>query len=240
MIPAVLIIKNISHENPGLILDVLEENNILYEIIDLSNNINLPEIDNYSLIIVMGGPDSANDDTEKIIKELEYIKLAYKKGIPIFGICLGLQLMVKASGGEVYKNPVEEIGFKHENEWYCISLTEEGINDPLFHEIEKQFIVFQLHGETVRIDKTMKLLGTGRNCRNQIVKIGVLNYGFQFHFEITREMFNDWIILAPELRDKDKTSIIKDFNLIYNTYEKIGKKIFQNYLNLIDQFYIAN
>ena len=233
MINSVLIIKNISHENPGLILNVLKEFNINFEIIDLSQKLEFPKIDEFSLIIIMGGPDSANDNSGKISKELQYIKLAFEKKIPILGICLGLQLMVKASGGKVYKNPIDEKGFKHENDWYCISLTEEGIKDPIFNEVDEKFITFQLHGETVRIKKDMKLLGTGKYCKNQIVRIGAFNYGFQFHFELTREMLNDWIILAPELREKDKSSIIKDYDLIYNTYEKIGKKIIQNYLNLI-------
>ena len=182
----------------------------------------------------MGGPDSANDESKKIVKELEYIKLAIEKNIPVFGICLGLQLMVKTCKGEVFKNPVEEIGFKYRDKWYLVSLTEKGLNDPLFHGIEKCFRVFQLHGETVEINEHISLLGTGEYCRNQIIKIGKLNYGVQFHFELTEELLNDWLKLAPELHGQDKNSIMRDFKLICDSYYMRGPKIFRNYLKLLN------
>lgn len=230
----VLIIKNVSHEEPGLILEVLKEHYINYEIIDLSQRVKFPKIENISLIIIMGGPDSANDESEKILKELEFIKLAFKKKIPIFGICLGLQIMVKAYNGKVYKNPIEEIGFKIENEWFYISLTNEGIKDPLFDGIENKFKVFQLHGETITINENMNLLGTGVHCRNQIIKIDKFNYGFQFHFELTEKLLDDWLKLAPELENQDKISIINDFKSIRSSYTLRGKKIFSNYIKILN------
>ncbi len=56
-----LIIKNISHEDPGIISIILDEYSLNYDIIDLSKKIEFPDINNYNLIIIMGGPDSAND-----------------------------------------------------------------------------------------------------------------------------------------------------------------------------------
>ena len=103
----ILIVKNITHENPGLITDILDKNNLRFEIVDLSQKEFLPEIENYALLIIMGGPDSANDNSNKILKELTLIKTALSKEIPIFGICLGLQLLVKMCGGQVYKNPLQ-------------------------------------------------------------------------------------------------------------------------------------
>ncbi|MBN1802252.1 MAG: hypothetical protein JW891_12140 [Candidatus Lokiarchaeota archaeon] len=59
----ILILKNISHEGPGLIAEVFKKEKIAYHVINLSENIDLPKIDSYRLVIVMGGPDSANDNT---------------------------------------------------------------------------------------------------------------------------------------------------------------------------------
>ena len=180
-----LIIKNISHEDSGILSIILDKYSLKYDIIDLSKKIDLPEISNYSLIIILGGLDSVNDFSDKVIKEKEFIKLALEKKIPIFGICLGSQILADAYGAEVYKNPVEEIGFKNNNLWYTIKLTEEGLKDPVFEEVDDNFIVFQLHGETFKLAEKITLLGTGQYCRNQIIKVGDYNYGFQFHFELT-------------------------------------------------------
>lgn len=234
MSKSVLILKNITHENPGLMSELLDKYNINYDIIDLSQKVQFPEIEKYDLIIIMGGPDSANDKSEKILKELDYVSLALKKNIPIFGICLGLQLMVKAHGGEVYKNPIEEIGFRHNgNKWYTINLTEEGFKDPLFQGINNNFKVFQLHGETVNLGKGEKLLGTGEFCKNQIIKIGVFNYGFQFHFELTQDLLKLWTRKAPELKKKNTITILNDYKIIKENFFRRGKKIFENFLKVI-------
>ncbi len=82
----VLIIQNITHEGPGLISQLLDENSLKYKIIDLSKELLFPDINEYDLIIIMGGPDSANDTSEKIIREMDYVKLCLKNRIPLFGI----------------------------------------------------------------------------------------------------------------------------------------------------------
>ncbi|MFX1442020.1 MAG: type 1 glutamine amidotransferase [Promethearchaeota archaeon] len=229
----ILIIKNITHERPGLILEILNEYEFDYEIIDLSKRIEFPEIDKYKLIIIMGGPDSANDNSEKILKELDYIKKALKREIPIFGVCLGLQLMIKALGGDVYKNPVKEIGFKQNDEWNTIKLTKEGLIDPIFEGITNEFKAFHLHGETVKLTNEMAILAIGKFCQNQIIKFREKNYGFQFHFEIIMTMLNEWVDKASELKGKNISNIIKEFELIKDDYISRGKKIFTNYLKLI-------
>ncbi|KKK40440.1 hypothetical protein LCGC14_0945730 [marine sediment metagenome] len=229
----VLIILNIAHENPGLISELLNQYKIKYDIIDLSQKIEFPHVKKYGLILILGGPDSANDKSEKILRELDFIKLAIKKNIPIFGICLGLQLLVKASGGDVNKNPTEEIGFKMNNKWFKIKLTDVGKRDVIFNNIGDNFIVFQLHGETVGLNERIKLLGTGDFCKNQVIKIGNYHYGFQFHFEVTDNLLLDWISTAPELKNIDTNQLLIDYNQIKREYFNRGKDLFLNYLKII-------
>lgn len=52
----ILIPKNINHENLGLLSEVLKENSLKFDIIDLSQKIEFPEIKNYKLLIVLGIP----------------------------------------------------------------------------------------------------------------------------------------------------------------------------------------
>ena len=213
-----LIIKNISHEGPGIIQDILDIQNIKYDIIDLSHEVLLPNIDQFNLIIIMGGPDSANDKSEKILKELDYIKISLDKRIPIFGICLGLQLIVKVLGGNVLKNFVKEIGFKMNEKWNTICITPNGFKDPIFNGIKKEFKAFHLHGETISLVEKMKLLATGEYCENQVIKWDNNTYGFQFHLEMTDTMFHKWLKKAPELRKSDFNQLTKDWNDIKEEY----------------------
>jgi GMP synthase-like glutamine amidotransferase len=196
-------------------------------------NVEFPKTEKYGLILILGGPDSANDKSEKILRELDFIKLALKKNTPIFGICLGLQLLVKAYGGEIYRNPKEEIGFKMNNKWLKIKLTDDGKRDAIFTNIKDDFIVFQLHGETAGLNERIKLLGTGEFCENQIIKVGNYNYGFQFHFELTDGLLLDWISTVPELKDIGSDQLLKDYNQIKKEYISRGKEIFLNYLKII-------
>ena len=75
---------------------------------DLPNNIT-----GYSLIIIFGGPMSANDKDEHITKEINFIKLIIDSKIPYLGICLGAQFLAKYLGSSIEKNQdhLTEIGF---------------------------------------------------------------------------------------------------------------------------------
>jgi GMP synthase (glutamine-hydrolysing) len=229
----ILIIKNIPSEGPGLIEDILNECGIKYSIFDLSKGQNQLIINNYGAVIVLGGPDSANDDSHKIQTELALIREVLKAKIPYLGICLGLQTFVKAAGGEVVKNGIKEVGFRDPNgDYFDVELTIEGHSDPLFTGLDNSFRVFHLHGETVNITENMILLATGKYCRNQIVKFGLNSYGIQFHFELTSELLETWIKEDPDLLKIDAERLRSDFEAIRYEYFQSGNLLFQNFLRI--------
>jgi len=227
----VLIVKNIARESPGLLMEILEENKIEFYIYEYEKDRVFHSPEDYGGIFVFGGPDSANDETEKMIKEINGVKEFLAKRIPYFGVCLGLQVMVKALGGNVKKNPIKEIGWRDPKERiFKVSLTDEGKKDPIFEGIGSDFDVFQLHGETVELTQQMKLLGTGEYCTNQIVKYGENAYGFQGHIELSPEIFYTWIQEDEDLARLDKFQLNKDYNKIREKYESNGKRILNNFL----------
>lgn len=229
----ILIVKNITREGPGIIEGLLKEQNINYTVIDLDKGEAFPHPQDYSALVVMGGPDSANDTSEKMRLELQRIKEALCLKIPYLGICLGLQALVKAGGGKVVRSPVKEVGFKGpDGKPFIISLTEDGRKDEFFNGLGDNFRVFQLHGETVERTKEMKLLGTGEFCQNQIVKVGANAYGIQCHFELTPEMFKLWLNQDADLSRLDKKQLQDEFNSFHNEYTSTGRKLFQNFLEI--------
>jgi GMP synthase (glutamine-hydrolysing) len=229
----ILIIKNESREGAGLLYEILREQNIDADEIDLNTGINFPSTLNYSALVVLGGPDSANDTTEKMITEIARIQEALNAKIPYLGICLGLQILTKAAGGNVLKNSVKETGFRGpDGELFKIELTDRGTKDPLFAELGDHFPVFQLHSETVEPTDSMTILGIGKFCRNQIIKVAEKSYGIQCHFELTREMFVQWMDEVDDLKAIDQEKCVEDFCSFYEEYTRTGKQLFRNFLKI--------
>jgi GMP synthase-like glutamine amidotransferase len=229
----ILIVKNITREGPGIIKDILLESDIKFTVIDLDLDNNIPSFSKYAAVIVLGGPDSANDTTRKMKDELALISEAIKSEIPYLGICLGMQTLVKAAGGKVVKSPVKEVGFRDpDGNFFSVGLTETGRKDSLFNGLPDSLNVFQLHGETVNLTDRINLLATGKFCRNQIVKIGRNAYGIQCHFELTPEMFEEWINEDSDLKLLNKDTLRADFELIKEEYLKTGKRLIYNFLSI--------
>jgi len=233
MVKNVLIIKNSTLEGPGLIEHVLMENDICWDIIDLESGDEYPAFKKYKAVFVLGGPDSANDKTLKIQEELKKIGQVLDLGIPYLGICLGMQLLIKANKGKVERCSISEIGWKDlDNKYFKVSLTEEGQKDPLFSGIEGSLRVFHLHNETIRLSRSTRLLGTGSYCKNQIVNNGSKSYGIQGHIELTKTMLVDWVTYITDFKHLKKDSIVEDYFKLQSEYEKVGKRVIENFLRI--------
>lgn len=229
----ILIVKNITREGPGLLEEELKERDIGYTIVDIDQGENFPLVKNYGAIVVLGGPDSVNDGNEKMENELARVRETIAANIPYLGICLGLQILVKAVGGEVTKSPTKEVGFiDPEGNNFTIELTDEGKKDLLFEGLDHTFNVFHLHSETIELTDDIVLLAVGKFCRNQIVRVGKNAYGIQCHFELTPEMFEDWINQDPDLLQLDKEQLRANFAAIRDEYTQVGRQLFKNFLKI--------
>ena len=228
----VLIVQNIARESAGLIEEVMDKRNYESDMVDV-NKKDFPEPSKYDAVIVLGGPDSANDKTPKMLNELQRIREILDSEIPYFGVCLGMQTLVKANGGEVYKNTVKEIGFRApDGNYFEIDLTNEGKKDPLFRGITSPLKIFHLHGETVSLRNGMSLLATGRHCRNQVVKVGKTAYGFQGHLELNKQTLEKWIKEDSDLNSISASHLRSDFKKLKAEYQNNGRIILTNFLKI--------
>lgn len=230
-----LIIQNITHEGPGLLTDVLEKHSIPSFTVDLSRGEPYPDPRNYSAVITLGGPESANGKTAKMLVELDNIRIILQENIPYLGICLGMQILVKASGGTVTGCSTKEIGFfGPDGAPFTVDLTPEGLKDPLFDNLGSTLRVFQLHGETVTLPEGTSLLATGKFCKNQIIKASERAYGIQSHFELTPELLLSWLSIDRDLQKLNKKQLIDNFSDIQTDYEKTGSTILKNFLHVAE------
>ena len=143
-------------------------------------------LNNYSAIVVFGGPMSANDSDEFMKKEIDWIGQVLQSEVPFLGICLGAQILVKYLGCKVEKNPNElsEIGF------YKIQPTEKGIK--LF---QSQDVFYQFHTEGFELPSGCELLAKGDIFSNQAFRYKNC-YGLQFHPEVNIYLHLKWLFLV--------------------------------------------
>lgn len=231
----ILVLRNVPHEGPGNFVRVATKRSFMIDDVNLEAGEKPLGLENYSGLIIFGGPESANDDSDKIKSEILLVKTALARGIPFLGICLGMQILCRAGGGLVETAKMKEIGFRdYNNDQFRIELTIAGQSDQLFNGCSDSINVFHLHGETVRLTNNIELLGTGSMCENQVIKVGPVAYGIQAHIELTYEMLEQWIGLDTELIRYDHSLLRQDFENQEAQYTKTASLIFNNFLDIIE------
>lgn len=133
----------------------------------------------------MGGPMSANDELPWTQPVLELIRLAAAKNQPCIGHCLGGQLMARALGGKVERNPVKEIG------WHPVTVVATDAASTWLPDVTT-FNAFQWHGDTFSVlPPGADRLLSGPHCANQAYVLGP-HLGMQCHVEMTEALIGSW------------------------------------------------
>ena len=152
----------------------------------------LPDPDKVDLLIVMGGPMSANDEGEFpwLVTEKQFIRNCIERGKSVLGICLGSQLIANALGARVYRNPEKEIG------WFPV----QGIEPPdsLTFRFPSTFEVFHWHGDTFDLPQGAVRIARSEACENQAFQLGKSVIGIQFHPETTPELLQEIVSHSRE------------------------------------------
>lgn len=219
----VLILKHAEIEGPGLIEDFLVQQDISYQTLDLYLNMPLPKPENFTHILILGGPMNVYEEDQYPFLRNEdlFIKEAIQRGKSILGICLGAQLIAKALGAKVFKAPGKEIG------WYDVSLTRVGSQDPLFSNLPKKFSVFQWHEDTFEIPEGGQWIAKSSPVSHQAFRYGENVYGLQFHLEVTEEMIRQWMEVYEN--EDEKTEILTQTERKIGSSKKRGMNLFTKF-----------
>lgn len=183
----VAIFRHSPGEGPGYFSIYLEAQGIPWVLIPIDAGAPVPvDASAYAGLCFMGGPMSVNDPLPWIEPVCALIRDAVDKGIPVIGHCLGGQLMSRALGGSVTRNPVKEIG-------WTTGLGETGttVADWLGPLAGKPQSLFQWHGETFSLPTGATRLMLTPVCANQMFVLGP-HLGMQCHVEMTPEMIANW------------------------------------------------
>ena len=180
------IVQHEPDDPPGSIAVALKELKVPFEVRRVDLNEGLPVWpDETSGIISLGGAMHATQthDYPFLADEIKLMRRMVHEGAPVWGICLGAQLLAIAAGGDAYRRKHPEVG------WTSI---EKVADDPLLHRISSPFVAFNWHEYSCKLSPTSHLVAVcGEGV--QVFRAGGRAWGTQFHPEVDAEMAPHWV-----------------------------------------------
>jgi GMP synthase (glutamine-hydrolysing) len=182
-----LVLQHIACEPPAAFEDELRSRGLELVRVELDEGEAIPALDEFAGIVVMGGPMGAYDDEEHpwLAGEKRYLREAVGRDVPVWGVCLGAQLLAASLGARVYRGPEPEVGL------LPVELTEAAAADPVFGDAPPSIPTLQWHGDTFDLPEGATLLASSPAYPNQAFRFG-RSYGLQFHVEVTPELAAQW------------------------------------------------
>jgi len=193
-------------EGPGHFATFLDANRIPWRLYKLDEGEAVPPTSEpFAGLAFMGGPMSANDPTPWNGPVLDLMRDAVGRKVPMIGHCLGGQMMSRALGAEVTRNPVKEIG------WVRIAADRNATAREWLGELEA-FDAFQWHEDTFAVPEAATRILTGNHCVNQAYVVDRRHLGMQCHVEVTAEMIETWCRIGIEDIDENfgKSPAVQD------------------------------
>ena len=195
--PKILVFQHVPYEPLGTLDPLLREAGFRIRYVNFGRNPEeRPALDKYAALIVLGGPMNSDqiESYPNLRTEVDIIREAVERDMSVLGICLGAQLLAKALGGSVSRNPVREIG------WFDVELTAEGSADPVLSTFAPCQQVFQWHEDGITLPDNCVHLASSPASRVQAFRHGEHAYGFQFHLEVDSSLIERWLTVPDNQR----------------------------------------
>ncbi len=226
----VLIVRHVEEEGPGYLGEFFRSHEIPAKLLRIDADEALPDgPDKNSGIVFMGGPMSVNDGLPWIPAAERLIRQALEAGVPVLGHCLGGQLMARALGAEITRNPVPEYG------WLPVQVEANPVAAEWFGRLPPRFEAFHWHGETFACPSGATPVLRSEFCGNQGFVIGN-SLALQCHVEMTNELVYEWVhraapgTLTPSPSVQSAEDILNDLDLKVAEIQKVADVIYTHWI----------
>lgn len=225
----VVIFRHVLHEGPGYFGDFLERRAVPYRLVRIDAGDPVPEsLDGISGLVFMGGPMSVNDPLPWIAQETRLIERAIASDVPVLGHCLGGQLMARALGAPVTRNPVKEIG------WLPVRVLDNPPARAWFEGLPREFVVYHWHGETFAIPSGATRLLESDDCPNQAFALGK-HLALQCHVEMTPALITSWADetdgeLKPSRTVQSAAEMLRDVETRTQALHRVADTLYERWI----------
>ena len=173
----------------------------------------------YDAIMVFGGAMHPDQDGEHpwLADEADFIREAIAREVPLFGVCLGAQLIARAVGARVGPAASAEVG------WHVVHVNEAGRADPVLGVLPERIDAFQWHYYGFELPAGAELLADNDATR-QGYRLGERTWGVQFHPEVTRHMLDHWFV-EGEAELPDPATVRRETDTFLGSWNEHGRRL---------------
>lgn len=145
-----------------------------------------PNLDEFDFLISMGGPMNCLEDERFpfLAVETKLLKRAILAGKGVLGLCLGAQLIARASGANVTKHQHWEVG------WHKVRLDDELLG-------KGEIMAFHWHRDTFELPKGATRIASNPITPEQGFRVSSKVVGLQFHPEATAQWVRECLEDRP-------------------------------------------
>jgi GMP synthase (glutamine-hydrolysing) len=161
-----------------------------------------PALDEIDGVLSLGGDQSVRDiaSDPMLTDEAAFLREAVERGVPVFGVCLGAQLVAHALGGSVSRLPQRMVT------WTPIEPLPAAAGDPVFGALPVGAIALHWNEDGFEPPagavETLRRVGAGAEG----FRYGEHVWGVQFHPEVDPDGLEGWYVDATgELEDAGVT-----------------------------------
>jgi GMP synthase (glutamine-hydrolysing) len=180
----------------------------------------------WDAIMVFGGVMHPDQDAEHpwLADEIGFIERVLEAGVPLLGVCLGSQLIARATGAWVGPAASAEVG------WFPVDLSDEGATDPVLGVLPRRVDAFQWHYYTFELPNGALELASSPAAR-QAFRLGDRARGIQFHAEVERDMLEAWFGEGREELGKPLDEVWAETDRNLDTWNRHGRALCTAFLD---------